>query len=589
MSNLSKNSEAKFLLDGVSINAPVEWEDITINANYENDSVQPSLAVENFVFPLEARDSINQWISNGMSGGVGIFEGMPFQLTLFNNQPIQENFKAFIDFTNGYQDLPEDGKVEVSIIKDDSLDNFFEQVEGTTFGYLESIGAIGLGDYKEISYVVEKKFNMFEILMSAVILYLMIKELGEAVDRLASLVVETTAHLTGGFPAFGAIASIIFVIAKVILQLIYTLLILAAIIELAKNLFETLVPPQRTHLGVKLFTALERVCTHFGYGFSSPIAEMSNVTYLPSNPNLDEKTFAGFISSTKGTQTGRPNVIDYGYKCDEMFELAKNMFNAKIAIVNGVVILRTKNDPFWIQQSTWSLPDVLLETKQYNTDEIKPERLLTFVTDLNDEWTIDNYLGTAYEIRTTQATTIRKRAVLLKGLDEVNFRTALGSRKDELNAIERFLKDIAQVIDDVTGFLGGGTDWASKIEARLGVLKVSNNWHSIPKMLYPEGTKLPSNHRTLWNAKVLYQKYHGEKSFVLNNFYGQKTVYKGIQIPFGFEDYKQLTTNSYFLFNGKTAKITNFTWTIGRDRADIDFWVREPYTFNLAETYIEPT
>ena len=32
-----------------------------------------------------------------------------------------------------------------------------------------------------------------------------------------------------------------------------------------------------------------------------------------------------------------------------------------------------------------------------------------------------------------------------------------------------------------------------------------------------------------------------------------------------------------------------FEWTIGNDTALVDFWVREPYTYNLAETYINPS
>ena len=587
MSDLSINSEAKFLLDGLQLNAPLEWEDIKITAEYENDSIQPSLAIENFEFPLEARDAINKWIADGLTNGVGIFEGMPFQLTLFNNQPIQENFKAFIDFTNGYKDFPEDGKVEVSIIKDDSLDNFFEQIEGTTYGYLESIGAVGTSNYQTIPYVVEKKFNMFEILMTSVILYLMIKELAEGINALADAITNAIAHVSGGIT--GTVAGAIYSVAKAILTLIYVAVILLAVIELAKKLLDTFLPPKRDHLGITLASAIRAVCTHFGYGYFSSIPYMDSVVYLPSNPNLDKKTLGGFISVTQGTQSGIPNVIDYGYKCDEMFQLIKNLFNAKISIINGVVNIRSKNDPFWLQQSTWILPDILLDTKEYNTEEIKPERLLTFVTDLNDEWTIDNYLGTAYEIRTTQLTTIRKRAVLLKGLEEINFRTALGNRRDSLNAFEKFLKEVATVIDKTTGFLGGGTSFASKITSRIGILKVTNNWHSIPKLLYTQGTgKLSSNHRDLWNAKVLYDQYHNDKSFVLNNFYGQKTYYKGLTIPFGFEDYKQLTTNSYFLFKGKQAKIIKFEWTIGTDTAVIDFWVREPYTYNLKETYINP-
>ena len=591
MSNLSINAEAKFLLDGVKLNAPLEWEDIEIVAEYENDSIQPSLSVEEFVFPLEAREAINEWIARGLTNGVGIFEGMPFQLTLFNNQPIQENFKAFIDFTNGYQDLPEDGKVNIGIIPNFSLDNFFEQIEGTTFGYLQEIGAITLADYIKVDYVVEKKFNLIEFLISSVVLYIMIKELVENVTRLIDqLNKNTSASLP--LPTIPAPTvdtnQIIYAVLSTIIQVIYIGIMLAAVINLGKALLDALLPPKRQHKAIKLKTALERVCQNFGYSFVTDIPQLENVVYLPSNPNLDEKTLGGLIAVTNGTPVGIPYIGDYGYRCSEMFELAKNLFNAKIAIINGVVEFRSKNSTFWIQQSTWNLPDVLLENLQYNTDEIKPERILSFETDLNDEWTIDNYKRTAYEIRTSPKTVVRKRAVLLKGIEEINFNTCLGNRKDELNPLEKFLKQVAGFIDKTTSVLGGGTNLKSLVTSKIGVLKVTNNWHSIPKVLYLNNGKLPLNHRDLWNSEILYNQYHSEKSFVLNNWKGQKKVYKSVRVPFGFEDYKQLTTNSYFLFKGKQAKIVKFVWTIGKDFAEIDFWVREPYTFNLEETYINP-
>jgi hypothetical protein len=511
---------------------------------------------------------------------------MPFQLTLFNNQPIQENFKAFIDFTNGYQDLPEDGKVNIGIIPNFSLDNFFEQIEGTTFGYLQEIGAITLADYIKVDYVVEKKFNLIEFLISSIILYLMIKELQESIRRTGEAISIASGIFSAGFT--GSVGQAIYLVANAIIQIIYTSIILIAVVSLATTLLETLLPKKRTHKAIKLKTALERVCQNFGYSFVTDIPQLENVVYLPSNPNLDDSTLGGLISFTKGTPVGIPYIGDYGYRCSEMFELAKNLFNAKIAIINGVVEFRSKNSTFWIQQSTWNLPDVLLENLQYNTDEIKPERILSFETDLNDEWTIDNYKGTAYEIRTSPKTVVRKRAVLLKGIEEINFNTCLGNRKDELNPLEKFLSEVAGFIDKTTGVLGGGTNFKSKITSKIGVLKVTNNWHSIPKLLYLDGGRIPLNHRDLWNSEILYNQYHSEKSFVLNNWKGQKKVYKSVRVPFGFEDYKQLTTNSYFLFKGKQAKIVKFVWTIGKDFAEIDFWVREPYTFNLKETYINP-
>jgi hypothetical protein len=120
------------------------------------------------------------------------------------------------------------------------------------------------------------------------------------------------------------------------------------------------------------------------------------------------------------------------------------------------------------------------------------------------------------------------------------------------------------------------------------VLKQTQNWHSIPKLLYLKGGKLPINQRDLWSAKHLYDSFLNYNSFVANNWQGQKAVYNNVEIPFGIEDYKQLTVNPYFLFEGAVAKITNFTWTTGRDKATISFWVRERYTTNLKETFINP-
>ena len=54
---------------------------------------------------------------------------------------------------------------------------------------------------------------------------------------------------------------------------------------------------------------------------------------------------------------------------------------------------------------------------------INATNLVSFGVDTSDEWTIDNYAGTAVEIKTEPISVINQRAVLLKGLDEVNFST----------------------------------------------------------------------------------------------------------------------------------------------------------------------
>jgi hypothetical protein len=592
MSNLSKNTEQKYILNGVRYNAPEGLEDVTIEANYINDNIQPSLTVSDYTFNLEAKQAIQDWFN----GPIGGFEGMPFELILYNNQAQQVSFKAFLDFYSNYEELENDGRVNTTIIKEEGIDDLFSKLESLTYGFLEQNGTFTQSDYVTVPYVVEKKFNLFELLMSTVMLFLMIKELAEAVRAVIDNAMKFTAALTPS-PGVGptgpvlipvSIGGVIYATISLIIQVLYTTILLIAIINLATNLFNSLVPLERKHKAILLKTALSKVATFLGYSLSAPDSIFGLLHYLPSNPRLDEKKSSGFIQSTKGTPTGIPNVVDYGYNCADMFNLAKELINGKIAVVNGVIHLRPKSDPFWQQQSNWQMPDVLIESKKYNLSELKSTKVIQFRIDQNDEWTIDNYKGTAYEIKTEPITVSNQKAVLLRGLEEINFPVALGNRKDKLNAIETLLKSLGSLVDNTTRVLGGGTNFASAINSKKGVLKQTDNWHTIPKILPLSGGRLPTNHRSLFNAKLLWDNYLNYDSFIQNNFKRQRALYENVTIPFGIEDFKQLTQNSYFNFNGNLAKITNFTWVTGRDTATISFWVEETYTRNLKESYIEP-
>jgi len=306
MSDNSINTRQKYILNGQQFNAPIDWQDVQIQASYEGDNVQPSLTVDSFRFPLEAREIINKWIEDGKNNGVGIFEGMPFDLSIYNNTSIQHNFKSFIDFTNGYKDFLEDGKVDVSIIKDNGVDNFFDQLGGISFGYLEEIGVFTDANYTQVSYVNEKKFNLIEILMASVVLFLMIQELAQAIEKLADNIAQITGLSLFVGTGSTALGVVVMTVLKAILVAVYVAILLAAVIELGKTMLEILVPKERKHKTLNLKSALSGVCGHLGYDFSTGIDEMDTVYYLPSNPNLDEKTAGGFISLVKGTPSGVP-------------------------------------------------------------------------------------------------------------------------------------------------------------------------------------------------------------------------------------------------------------------------------------------
>lgn len=581
MADNAITTKQQYQLGGETIDAALEWADVKIIADYENNSIQPELQIDSLTFTRRAREIILQWIANG-----NIFEGLPLNITLFNNKPVQENFKSVLNFTELINDFPNDGTLEVAIQKERGLISFFDNISGLSLGYLENIGVITDSDYEDIEYVVEKKVNPLEIVITSIVIYLLIKEVAEAVSRTSNRIAQISAYAASGLT--GTVGAAIFAAAAAIIEIAYTAILVGAIINLTTDLLNSFLPPKRTHKAIRLRKMLERICQHFGLGFETNVDFINNVTYLPSNQNFDELDGFGFIKKPKGTQKGIPSANDRGYIASEVFEFCKQLCDGKYAIINNTVLLYPEDDPFWITNSTYVRPNVLLETKSYNTDELISTIGVRFITDSTDDYTLDNFQGTVIDVKTDIRNPIQPQNNLLKGFEDINIGLALGSRKNELTAFEKLLKSLGSIVDDTTDVLGKKTNFANKVKTRLGLLKVSTNNHVVPKLLYAPSGKLNKNHREIFNAKTIWENYYGDRSFVRNNFRGQKAIYRGVRVPFGFEDYKKLTDNSYFTEqDGSEAKIIKFEWLMESDEAIIDFWVREIYTKNLTETIIE--
>ena len=122
------------------------------------------------------------------------------------------------------------------------------------------------------------------------------------------------------------------------------------------------------------------------------------------------------------------------------------------------------------------------------------------------------------------------------------------------------------------------------------MLKVTQQAHNVPKLLVIDANgRLPANHRDQLSARYLYENFHSHKSFVANNFVGQKEVHIREKIPFGLSNFVELIQNSYFYTQqGEEAKVMELDWSFDSDSAEVDYWVRKPYTKNLQETLIEP-
>lgn len=586
-----KNAISRWILDGQTINAPKEWQTAEALATFDNESVQASISIDKFTFVNAEATRLLQHIQNGMTGGVGIMEGIPFTVELHNQTNLKTIFNGMIGLSDGVEINEFSNQVITKLKLRDELFSLEEKVQSLSFGYLESLGMFSNSSYTEIKYVVEKKNNVIEIIVSAIALYMMTKELIEVIYKL----IEQVGHfvsLVAAVPG-GALGATVWAFVAIILNILYAALILLAILKLGSTLIDQLIPIKRTAKALKFRTAFQQICIHLGYTFQSNISDLDSVHYLPSNFSFDSTTQLGIIDNFVGNKKGIPSSSDYGYNCAEFFELAKKLFNGKYAIIDGKVCFYNVDDPFWNQYSTYQMPSVREKIKTYNTDELKANIYLTFDVDFSDEWTINNYTGTAYEVITKPQIINDTKLNRIVGLDEIRFGACLGNRKSEPYGLENFLHTLASKLDSITNTFGGSSNYESQIGDSVGLMKISTNNWSKPKVLKITTSKrlVP---REQWSAKYIYNTYYLGKSFMatVNGMpnYGQKEVYRNIKIPFGLDDFVLLCQNSYFnLPDGTKGKVISCKYRFSADTAIVDYYIRKPYTTNLTQIYVEPS
>lgn len=579
------------ILNGKQVAVPKDFFDVGVKASF-GENIQANLTTEEFTFVLDAYKEILEWINGGRNGGVGIFEGMPISILTSNAQQSLSVFKGILNLQKEHTIQERLGQVTTTLRQDNSLNQLDELLEPLDYGYLESLGVITSSDYVNVDYVIDEIDNTLKTIFAFVTIYLLSKQLADSIKSIS----ETAATVAGLISSSltGSVGATVYAIASGVLEVAYASSLLVLILNFGIDLFNVLVQPLRTHQAILLKTLLVKACEYIGYTFETSIDDLDYHVYLPSNQNVDEFGAKSIITRIGRIEKGIPNPADPGYTCPELFQIARNLYNARFAIVGNTVQFHTEKAPYWIKQSGYRKPGAIRDRSQeayrHNTDEVRASILISFSTDLIDEYTIANYRGTTYQVLTDAKTVRVPQNKTIRNLDRVNIPLALGDRKEKLNAFETTLSGLAGLFDTVAGIFGGNPEFAKKIKNKVGVLRVSANNHSVPKLLYMRDGRIPSNHRDLLSAKVLWEKYHDEKSFVQNNYRRQRRYVEGEVIPFGLNDFVKLLDNSYFRDeDGQVGKITEMEWNMSRDFATISYWVQDIYTTNLKETFIEPS
>ena len=562
--------KVNFSIKGNPVEGIEDWEGITLKANFNSLSQGGTVTSDAFLLVRDARDVVWNDVQNG-----NIFVGRDFQIRIddrFNNSLTAFNglISEQLEFINENQ-KGKPTKISARIQKNNSIEELRTLLDGTTYGFLENQGFITSSNGQFVNVITidpEAESKLFAIALLATLTAI---QIGQSIKDFAKDSATAIGIASGSLT--GTVGAAIFAGLSALANVAFAAILLNAFLQIGNEAFRLLYPKLRRQKALSIKELLEIPLNKFGYNLTTNITDMDLLRIIPSNPNGENDI-----------DVGTPQTKDFGYFVGEFFDFVLDLFNAKATVINGnEVVILNKQDPYWKKASVVKLQDVKAESFRYNTDELVANRVYAFDFDLSNEYSITDRKDAVYQVITAQDPSVDSSGKdLIKGLEETTWNYSLVSRKDGLNNLEQALKALGKTIDNAVNFFGGRSNLESRVKQRDGAIKVSQTITSKPSIAPIIGGKLPSNHKELLNAEVIEKKYHFGKSFVRNNFIGQKKVVNLINVPFTLNDFvKTLETGLIQTAQGVFVEVDEdedgIEWEVATQTATITY--REPFVY----------
>lgn len=578
-------AEIRHILNGNDFGEPRNWDELEITVDWLNKVDSGTINVSDLSFVDEANEYLQQRILDGLSGGVGVFEGVPYQIKVGDPSNPTFTFDGYLDMTEETTVIG--GEEIVTSLKKKKGDDWLNDVaDGFSFAYLHDQGIVTSSDFVKVPYVINYVPDGMQVIVLSMSIFMMTKELIENIQNLAETIADITDAATpvvGVSVGLGAgvvtawdLGNFILVTLKTLARLAYIIAITIAIINLIEEVLEQLLPKKREHLGMTFKRMFERACQNLGMGFFSDIQELEWVHI----PRKDKK------GGTSG-ETGFPTNTEPIYTFGDLIRTMKEMFNADYRIKNNIFYFQRK-DKFEFP-SSYQLPpffnnqERLFQQFQLNTDEMVSNYNIYWSLDVQDQNTLDVVDGRVFQAITTPVTTINEDFVTIKNITELALPFSLGIEKRSLTTVEKIAKDLGSLVDSITGIFGGGTNFESQIEQRLGSLLLSSHFLTTGKVVKMAGSKLANNQRELLDARVLWDQFHFINSFAeYQGEHNQWFRYKEQPVPMTIEDFAILLENNKATDSeGNEYLIESVTYNPYKTTALIDYRVKKKYTNNL--------
>lgn len=632
--------QISYFLNNNLINPPQNHNELAINLNFDKDSKDAIVAINDWSFVRENTQIIQDWITGGLIGAPGIGEGCPFRVELSKGSVNEKIFDGYIDLSDGAgigKDMTRSRAKERQ-----RIDWLNDVANSINFQYLANKDVQASGTVPSSAWITEDDYVFMPYIVNSIPDYsqsaIMIVSSFVLEQALQKVLIEIQG-IIGAIAGSGGLA--FWEIVKLILTILYASSLIIAIVKLIFDLVALVIQPVKYHSCMRVVDLLTKGCNYFGLTFKSKLFDenpiLKKLVVMPRKfqnpPNDQDNRILGFTISNKSKQTGYPD-MNFG----EFLQSIKEMFNAKIIINNNNELILARQD-YVPGTPLYKLPDIENRNYETNFNRISSNYKINFRYDTTDKNTIQEYEGTSLQSIITPIVTSNQYMVVLKGFTTVSIPYALAKRKTELTFPEKIISASLQVVSAiinalitvVNGFLETydaiadtinsivkalkvigidldvnlqplpkieKVDFDKVLDKRIDVLKIEYDFTTEQKIfLMDEGSsdkfnKLSAENESVVNALYLWNNYYKVNSYLPtsgNPNGNQYIIRKFENIPFTLEDYLKVKENNHILdYNNNKAKIVSLTWNCEKQTANFEIWFNQLYTSNLKETILLP-
>lgn len=618
-------------LNGTEINDPSNLRELSIELNYNRDSTEQALSVNDWEFGVMENSlpdgaTILKNILNDKTG-IGVIEGVSWVIDLDNERGKRYNlFNGYIDLWKAQYD---NGKVIAPAVQSGNIDWLNDFADSFSFAYLYGQKKFGKEKFIPVPYVIVKKQDYFEIAMTLVTVFIISDKIKEQIIEIGQLAAGSANPLE------------MTSIPRLILKIVYLLLLFASLIPLIIRLISIIIPPTKFHNVMYVRDLFEIGCKYMNLTFKSSIiqtAPFNQMVIMPEKYALFEGNSGIFEGIAGDLKSKNEKEGFFKGTFGDFLRAMKEMFYAKIVINNGIMYFEP--DTFRLGSNGITIPTRFDNKDKFelNYSDFYSTLTLSFLTDVNDRHTIQAYKGTSFQLTQSPKNINDIQRSLLRNLSQSQIPFALAKKKTEFTQIEKILLEFSTAIQISLDALIVGLNIAiiainilikiinsvlkalatigikiklkiepikkiaspsieSSIKNRIGMLKMESDFVYVPKIFLIQESKTPINtkvhplNQSVVNASYLFYKYHIYKSFI--SFNGSPTnqyiLKENPSFPFSFEDYeKTRNNNAIFTEEGDHGELISLKFNPIAQTASCTYKVRKQYITNLKPIIYEP-